>query len=139
MQLILMLQIGGEEPGDAVAQSSGHAAAVDFLEGYLVGGGNFVSNELFQSLGKLGIVTFKVELKVEAQAARIPIGGAEQDPAAINDHQFRMVEGRRGEPNAAAMFEQLPPHGPGCPLHKSEVVYGGQNYVDFDAAHCCEV
>src|SRR5215467_11584403 len=50
------LQIRCRQSGDAIAQSGGHAAAVDFLKGYLVGRGDFGSDELFQALGEFDFV-----------------------------------------------------------------------------------
>jgi hypothetical protein len=62
-----------------------------------------------QGLCQAGIIALHVELKVQTQAARVPIRRSHQGPAPVHDEHLRMVERWRTEPEAAAVFQELPP------------------------------
>src|SRR5208337_3445065 len=97
----------------AVAQARRQWAAIYLLQRHTTGTVPSCFNQLIKPLSKFNVITFHVELEVEAQASRIPVGRPQQHPAAIYQHKFGVVEWRRGEPDSASMLKHLRPHRPG--------------------------
>lgn len=42
--------------------------------------------------GQFFAMAFEVELEIESEASRVPIGGTDHGPATVNDHEFGMAE-----------------------------------------------
>src|SRR5688500_8407211 len=96
------LQVRQCQAGNAVAKSHPERAAIDVAQGDLAGSAALLGEQRRELAGQLAVVAFEVEFKIEAEAAGVPVGGAEERPDAIHDHDLRVVEGWRGQPNAAA-------------------------------------
>src|SRR5262245_54514643 len=69
-------QVGGKEPRDAIAELDRQAAAVDIREGDRLGVLHFPPDQLIERGREGGAVAFEVELEVQPQAARVPVGRA---------------------------------------------------------------
>ena len=85
---------------------------------------SFCRDDRFHASCEIASVTFDVQLEIQPQAARVPVGRAKQDPMAVHNHQLGMVEGRRREPEVAAAFEHLPPHRARRPMDEWQIVFG---------------
>jgi hypothetical protein len=88
------LQVREHEAGEAVAEADGEGAGIDVGERDFAGSGAFVVDEAGELCGEGAVVGFDVEFEIEAEAAGVPIGGADEGPDIIDDHEFGMVEGR---------------------------------------------
>ena len=88
---------------------------------------------------EIACVAFHVQLKVQPQTARVPVGRAEQNPVPVHNHQLRVVKRRGREPETAAVFEHLPPHRARCPMNEGQIVFGRQNDVHAHAPQRGEV
>ncbi len=99
-----------------------------------MGGGDFLVEPGVEFCGEVGAVAFDVELEVEAQAAGVPVAGADVGPGVVHDEEFGVVEGGWGEPDAAAADEDLPELCAGGPADGAEVAFLGDDDVHFDAA-----
>src|SRR2546430_6151046 len=127
-------EVRRKKASQSVPQLDGQRPRVDFLERELVRGGDARLDQAVEVRAELDAVALHVELEVEPQAARVPVGGAEQRPRAVDHHQLRVVERARTAPYAAAVIEHLPELAVHRPVHVRQVVALGDDDVHLDAA-----
>ena len=84
-----------EQPREAVAQFFQDWGGFEGLAGDFAALGAFVPEEFAQAGGEGAIVESDVELEIEAQAARIPVRGADEAPHTVDEEDFRVIKGRR--------------------------------------------
>src|SRR5258706_8484894 len=82
------------EAHDPVAQFHRKAAPIQILQRERSRGGELFFEHLFEPGNEFARVAFHRVFEVQAQAARIPVGGADQGPGAVDEEQLRMVERR---------------------------------------------
>ena len=71
--------------------------------------------------GGIKITQLNVKLKIQLEAAGVPIGRADERPVLVDYQKFGMVEGRRRVPNPAAVFEYLPKLCRARPAHQRQI------------------
>ena len=92
------------------------------------------THQIRQRRRQYAVVALHVELEVEPQAARIPVGGTLKRPKLLDQQQLGMIERRGRQPDAAATLQHLPQKCRRRPLHQSHVVLRRQDDIDLDAS-----
>jgi hypothetical protein len=115
-------EVRGKEPKSAVSEARGEGSRPEFIEGHLPGVPTFPVQRDPHLGGKLLTVALQVELEVELEAPGIPVGRAQEDPRAVHDHHFGVVERRLGQEDPAPRDGQLFQAGGGGPLDHAKVV-----------------
>ena len=61
-----------------------------------------------QLRGQVRIVKLDRQFEIQAKASHVPIRASDEAPAAVNRHQFRMIEWRRTSPHMTPCLQQGP-------------------------------
>src|SRR5690606_35434353 len=64
-------------------------------------------DQVFDSARQTAAVDFHVQLEIQAQTARVEVGGADQAPGAVDGRQFGMIEIAGGAPYPASRPHDL--------------------------------
>jgi hypothetical protein len=80
-----------------------------------------------QLRGQVRIVKLDRQFEIQAKASHVPIRASDEAPAAVNRHQFRMIEWRRTSPHMTPCLQQGPNMRLGGLGHQSMVVSARQD------------
>ena len=83
---------------------------------------------------EFGIEDFHVQLKVQAHAAGVQIGGTDLAVIAVHGQKLGVGKGRRLEPHAHARFQQDGQQAEAGPVDEGQVVLAGQDHAHADPA-----
>src|SRR5690349_19766355 len=115
------LDKGRKEPRESVAQFGWQTSPVDILELYRAGLLQLGLDEGIQARRKPGVVAFDIEFEVKAEASLIPVRRTNHHPGVVYDHDFRVIERRRRQPDPTTPFEHLPPVRPRRPMDHRKI------------------
>src|SRR5262249_14683635 len=106
------LKIRLQQPGRAVAQAQGQRIAIELGEGELA----VRPGDAADPAREFWVVQLDVQLEVQAKAARVPVGAADQRPRLVDRHQLRVIERTFAEPDPAARLDERPQRHATCPV-----------------------
>ena len=92
-------------------------------EGQLGAFGFFCIKNDIKRLKQGPVMTGEVELEIQPQASRVPIGGANEAPGVIYEQHFRVIKRCRRFIDAAASLDELGIQGARCPSDGGNVVF----------------
>ncbi len=99
-----------------------------------MGGFDLGVDERLDARPEHAVVALDVELEVQAQAARVPVGGTDEAPRAVDHHELGVIEVPVGAPEIhfvqRGVLEQMGHR----PVDEAEVALGGQHHIDLHAA-----
>jgi hypothetical protein len=84
-----------------------------------------------QLRGQVRIVKLDRQFEIQAKASHVPIRASDEAPAAVNRHQFRMIEWRRTSPHMTPCLQQGPNMRLGSLGNQSMVVSARQDEMHF--------
>jgi hypothetical protein len=122
-----VLQIRRQQLEKGIAQTQSEGAAVDLFQRDLPGPLARLVKVADQFAYGVMIEDFDIEFKVQAQTARIDIGGADQCVLVIDQQQLAVNKGGRMKIDPRIMFQQFKQIGIGGPGDKGQVVLLRQN------------
>src|SRR3989338_333837 len=126
-------EIRRSEPEEGIADAQRPGAVHEVVIGDGTCGRNLPLDQTVELAGEFRPVTFEVELKVEAEAPVVPVGGADHRPHAVDRHHLRMIEGTARLPYTAAGTSKPCKGRRRGPVAEGQVVRARQNDIDDEA------